>query len=64
MKIKCLENRNGSEWYLTVGKVYDVKEVSSNSYPGKLVRLIDDVGDMVNIYMKDSGHGKFEVVEE
>lgn len=64
MKIKCIETRNGSELYLTVGKVYDVKEASSNSYPAHLVRLVDDIGEVITIYMKDSGHGKFEVVEE
>lgn len=63
MKIKCIETRNGSELYLTVGKVYDVKEVGANAYPGQLVRLLDDIGEVITIYMKDSGHGKFEVVE-
>lgn len=64
MKIKCVENRNGSEWYLTVGKVYDAGEVKNSSYPRAIVCITDDTGDMVNIYLKDSGHGKFEVVEE
>ena len=64
MKIKCVENRNGSEWYLTVGKVYDAGGVKYSSYQRAIVCITDDVGDMVYIYLKDSGHGRFEVVEE
>lgn len=64
MKIKCIENRSGSEWYLTVGKVYEVKEAGADTYPGQLVQLIDDVGEVITILLKGSGHGKFEVVEE
>lgn len=63
MKIKCLENKNGSEWYLTVGKVYCAGEIN-NVYPRAVVCITDDVGDMINVYIRDSWHGKFEVVEE
>lgn len=61
MKIKCVDNYGCS--YLTVGKVYDAGEIN-NVYPRAVVCITDDVGDMINIYIKDSGHGKFEVVEE
>lgn len=64
MKIKCVENRNGSENYLTVGKVYEAKEAGVGVYPRQLFRAIDDVGEEITIFLKDSGHGKFEVVEE
>lgn len=63
MKIKCIETRNGSDLYLTVGKVYKATQVGEGVYGWCIVRIIDDIGEVITIYMKDSGHGKFEVVE-
>ena len=49
--------------YLTVGKVYDVSDVSNNiSY-----KILDDVGDYIKVVLGSCPHlnwGSWEVVDE
>lgn len=58
MKIKCVKNKGNN--YLTIGKVYSFTSCDDEKTSGA---AIDDEG-RIFVYLPNSSHGKFEVVEE
>ena len=63
MKLRCITHNHlvcSNRPYLTPGKVYEV--VRDETVFGGVI--IDDDGDEVWIYLKDSSHGTFTIEEE
>ena len=61
IKLKCVSNigsMGGVSDYLTVGKIYDAKQL-----PTGLYEVIDDDGDVISTLVSGSVHGKWELVE-
>lgn len=61
VKLKCVSNigsMGGVSDYLTVGKVYDAKQL-----PTGLYEVIDDDGDVISTLLSGSTHARWEVVE-
>ena len=55
--VKCISPGKGVD-YITAGRVYEVTMVDENACEG-----YSDTGDLMYIYLPDSSHGVFEVLE-
>jgi hypothetical protein len=60
-------NGRDKEPYLTVGKVYQCidgnKDPEADGVNDNYVAIRDDVDDLIFIYLSNSGHGVFEIVD-
>ncbi|CAI2459602.1 MULTISPECIES: hypothetical protein [Serratia] len=55
-KVLCITPSEEAVGYLTAGKQYDIESTCAN---GQCVRVIDDQGDEISIYVVKSSYGKF-----
>ncbi|ALL37779.1 MULTISPECIES: hypothetical protein [Serratia] len=54
--VLCITPSEEAVGYLTAGKQYDIESTCSD---GKCVRVIDDQGDEISIFVDQSSYGKF-----
>ncbi|MFM1133831.1 hypothetical protein WFL23_12180 [Yersinia enterocolitica] len=55
-KILCIAPSEEAVGYLTAGKWYDIESTCAN---GQCVRIIDDQGDEVSLFVERGTYGEF-----